>query len=85
MINGKMPGKARPARDGVVVRKVLRAQNRYEEHIANDERQNAAFVSLLAKLRQSPMPMGMSAEQFEAALRLGFNAAWEETTGFSPL
>jgi hypothetical protein len=58
---------------------------RFKQHIANDERQRAEFDKLVLRWREKKLLPGITREQFEAAMKMGFDAAWEVTTGIAPI
>lgn len=57
---------------------------RFEQHVANERLQNAEFLKLIIKWRGKKLLPGISREQFEAAMKMGFDAAWEASTGKHP-
>jgi hypothetical protein len=53
---------------------------RITQHVSNERRKNDDFLKLVIKWRGKKLRPGITQEQFEAAMKIGFDAAWEAAT-----
>lgn len=65
--------------------KDVTAITRLKRHVESDRRQADEFHKLVMKWRGRSLRPGIAREQFEAAMKMGFDAAWEATTGIAPI